>query len=272
MNLYQIIGTIVLAIVSIILAIFLIKGIRDDIVLAAQIEAGESEIIDQLKLIRECEIVYQEVNGRFTSDWDKLLSFIDTGEYYITQRREEIITLSYGADSVVVHIDTLGSVPVKDRILKQYNYVTAADSGVFNGFLVRLGDEVQNRMDIYSLTSSGKSANIKAINTGTIVELAEVSRGDKITKGQNLIQLLSYKFDPDTDFSRLPFVPVYGNQNVKFEIYADEIEKSGVLVDVIEVVNPKPIDPTRDEDNEIQGRRHLRFGSKTAVSTAGNWE
>ena len=138
MNLYQIIGTIVLAVVSIVLAVFLVKGIRDDIVLAAQIEEGETEIIQQLKLIRECEIVYQEVNGRFTSDWDKLLSFIDSGTYFITQRREEIITLSYGADSVIVHIDTIGSVPVKERILKQYDYVTAADAGTFDGFLVRL--------------------------------------------------------------------------------------------------------------------------------------
>lgn len=273
MNLYQIIGTVVLAILSIILAFFLVKGIRDDIVSTARIKQGENTIIEQLKLIRETELVFQEVNGRFTSDWDRLMAFVDTGTYYITQRREEIITLSYGADSIVVHIDTLGSVPVKERILREYSYVTAADSGVFNGFLVKMGDQVVNRMDVYRMTPTGKNGTvIKAINVGEVVDIEPVQPGDEIVKGQNLIQLLNYKFDPNTDFSRLPFVPVYGNENVKFEIFADKIDKSGVTVDVIEVVNPRPLDPTRDEDSDFANRRHLRFGSKTQVSTAGNWE
>lgn len=272
MNIIQIIGTILLAIVSIVLAVFLVKGIRDDIVLAAQIEQGEQQIIDQLKLIRECEVVYQEVNGRFTSDWDKLLNFIDTGTYYITQRREEILTLSYGADSVIVHIDTIGSVPVKERILKEYNYVVASDSGTFNGFLVGQGDQVVSRMDIYKINTNGKTNTIKAINTGEVVEINSIAAGSTVRKGQNLMQLLRYKFPADTDFSRLPYVPIYGEENVKFEMFADEIEKSGVQVDVIEVVNPKPVDPSRDEKSEILGRRHLRFGSKTQVTTAGNWE
>jgi len=58
----------------------------------------------------------------------------------------------------------------------------------------------------------------------------------------------------------------------KFEIWADEINKSGVTVDVIEVVDPDPIDKTRKDDSDFKNRRRLRFGSRTEITTAGNWE
>jgi len=142
--------------------------------------------------IRDAEVTYQAANGVFTSDWNRLISFVDTGSIYITERRETIIQLDYGADSVVVEVDTLGSVPVKDSL--------------FGG---------------------------------------------------------SY------DAKSLPLVP---DSDKKFLIWADKIDKSGVMIDVIEVVDPDPADPTRREDNEIKNRKPLRFGSRTDVTTAGNWE
>jgi hypothetical protein len=69
--------------------------------------------------------------------------------------------------------------------------------------------------------------------------------------------------------NRLPYVPDSENQ---FKIWADKINKSGVMVDVIEVIDPAPVDPTRREDNEIKNRKPLRFGSRTDVTTSGNWE
>ena len=117
---------------------------------------------------------------------------MDTGVLYITERKETIIQLDYGADSVYVEIDTLGSVPVMDSL-----------------------------------------------------------------------------FASDFQVDRLPFVPDSEN---KFLIWADKINKSGVMVDVIEVIDPEPVDPTRLEDNEIKNRKPLRFGSRTDVTTAGNWE
>jgi hypothetical protein len=60
--------------------------------------------------------------------------------------------------------------------------------------------------------------------------------------------------------------------DVKFEIYADEVTKGNVQVDVIEVRNTQPFDPSRQESNEATNRKPLRFGSRTDVTTAGNWE
>ena len=63
-----------------------------------------------------------------------------------------------------------------------------------------------------------------------------------------------------------------GYDNVEFEMWAGQIEKGGVSVNVVEVRNPKPIDPDRKESNEANINKPLRFGSRTSITTAGNWE
>ena len=191
MNITKIL-TIVFYLASIGLAYFLVNGIANDIEQEKIISAVEAKVINKLMQIRDAEIAYQVANGSFTSDWNKLISFVDTGAIYLTERKETIIRLDYGADSVHVEIDTLGTVPVKD-----------------------------------SLFSSSFDAN------------------------------------------QLPMVP---DSDKKFKIWADKINKSGVMVDVIEVIDPEPVDPTRNEENEIKNRKPLRFGSRTDVTTAGNWE
>lgn len=56
-----------------------------------------------------------------------------------------------------------------------------------------------------------------------------------------------------------------------FSLYAKDSVRSGVNVDYVEVVDTFPFDRTRTEDNEIKNRRPLRFGSRTEITTAGNW-
>ena len=184
--------TIVFYLVSIGLAYFLVSGIANDIEQEKVIKTVEAKVINKLMQIREAQQAYRSVNGAFTSDWDKLVNFVDTGVLYITERKETIIQLDYGADSIYVEIDTLGSVQVRDSL-----------------------------------------------------------------------------FSSDFQVNRLPYVP---DSDKKFLIWADKINKSGVMVDVIEIIDPDPVDPTRNEENEIKNRKPLRFGSRTDVTTAGNWE
>ncbi len=73
-------------------------------------------------------------------------------------------------------------------------------------------------------------------------------------------------FNPNS----MKFVPGY--ENVVFEMWAGQIEKGGVSVNVVEVRNPKPVDPDRKESNEANINKPLRFGSRTSITTAGNWE
>ena len=44
------------------------------------------------------------------------------------------------------------------------------------------------------------------------------------------------------------------------------------MVDVLEVIDPCPADPTRKESNDNRKRKYLRFGSRDEVTTTGNWE
>ena len=190
--------SLVMLVVWVALAVFLIRSIKSSIDEKKRIASSEAKIIEQLKMIRDAEIAYMQVNGQYTSDWDKLISFIDTGSFYLTERSETIITLPYGKDSIVVNIDTLGTRPVMD-----------------------------------SLFSAKKWP----------------------------------RFNLET-FSYVPGV----TPPTQFDVWADKITKAGLLVNAIEVKNPKPVDPSRDEDSEYNTRKPLRFGSRTSVTTAGNWE
>lgn len=190
--------TIVFALTSIGLAYYLFDSINSSIQEEKRIQRIESAIINKLKMIREAQIAYKAVNGQYTSDWDKLINFVDTGSFYLIERTETVITLDYGADSTYIELDTLGTVPVKDSLFTEQKF-------------------------------------------------------------------------PNFNLETLPYVPGI-DERVKFEMWADKISKAGVLVDVVEVWNPRPVNPERDEESEFNTKKPLRFGSRTSVTTAGNWE
>ena len=177
-------------------ATYLYNSINSSIQQTERIKKAELLIRDKLMMIRQAELAYLSVNGQYTDDWDELIEFVQTGVFFITQTKERIFELSYGVDSVVITIDTLGTVQVLDSLFtRQY---------------------------------------------------------------------------PNFDVSQLPFVPGY--ENVKFVVWADKVEKSGLMIDVIEVRNPRPVDPTRDEESDRTTRKPLRFGNKFSITTTGNWE
>ena len=177
------------------LAFFLVSRIKYSIDEEARINAAEDKVIEKLKMIRDAQIAFQSVNGKYANEWDSLLNFVENGNIFLIQRREETVLLDYGAEETTLYLDTLGSVTVIDSLFSSIS-------------------------------------NFKASN--------------------------------------LIFVPGY--ENVKFEIWASKIEKGGVEVDVVEVRNPKPFDPNRKESNEANINKPLRFGSRTSITTAGNWE
>ena len=177
------------------LAFYLVNSIKFSIDEEARINEAEAKVIEKLKMIRSAQIAFQSVNGQFASEWDTLLNFIDSGNIFLIQRREETVLLDYGAEETTLYLDTLGSISVVDSLFSSY---------------------------------------------------------------------------PNFNASELINVPGY--DDVKFEIWASKIEKGGVQVDVVEVRNPKPFDPDRKEANEANINKPLRFGSRTSITTAGNWE
>lgn len=90
-------------------------------------EARYMKVIQNLKDIQRAELAYKEITGSFTGSWDSLISFIDTAEFAITQRRDTAIAdvernkafgISEGYYSEISLIDTLGFVAVKDSLFR----------------------------------------------------------------------------------------------------------------------------------------------------------
>ncbi len=81
------------------------------------------EAILKLRDIRVSELAHRQVTGKFEGDFDKLVRFIDTAQFTITQRKDsvvldKILTKRYGVDTPkdTVLIDTLGFVSVRDSL------------------------------------------------------------------------------------------------------------------------------------------------------------
>ena len=85
---------------AVLLAGYLINSIKTSIDEEKRISTMEAKIIEKLKLIRNAQIAFESVKGQYTSDWDQLINFIDSGNIYLIQRREETILLEYGAEAV----------------------------------------------------------------------------------------------------------------------------------------------------------------------------
>jgi len=84
-----------------------------------------SQVIKNLIDIRDSELAYKQVNGKFTDNFDELVTFIENGKYTIIQRRDSSVidnelTKRFGVDTFkdIVIVDTLGHVSVKDSLFK----------------------------------------------------------------------------------------------------------------------------------------------------------
>jgi hypothetical protein len=252
---------------------FLVLRIKGTIDEEARIKQSEELIIEKLMLIRDAEKAYQAIYGGYTDNWDTLINFIENGQYPITKRTEEIIELAYGADSSVVIIDTLEIIPVKEYIFIDKHNIYGTAEGTFIEYLVSPGQYIVKGTKIYSMVNglTGKEVDMVAKESGRIGDITQLNTGDAIEKGQLLFILTEELYDPNTDISQLPYIP-FTDPAQKFDIYADRIERNRLMVNVIEVRDVSPMNPLRSEENEANSKKPLRFGSRTEVTTAGNWE
>ncbi len=270
MNLTKILA-IVLFVVSLGLAYYLYDNINSTIVFKESILTTEKQITDKLAIIREAEKVFLEQNGRYTSNWDSLINFIENGQVPVLVRTEKITQLSYGEEKVEVKIDTIGFISAKDKIFKKTHAINATAEGVFAGFIAKEGSFVVKGSDSYKIKENGKpqATTFQFNEQGTITSVAKLNVGDNITKGQNVFNLWDYVLNPSIDVKKLSIVP---GSDKQFGIFVGKIDRNGVKVSVIEVKDLHPINPERKASNEAKNRQPLGFGSKLDVGTSGNWE
>ncbi len=269
MNLTRILS-IVLFVCSLALAGYLYYNINSSIEFKEHVAATEDRIKEKLAIIREAEKAYLERYGKYTADWDTLTNFINNGRVPITVRKENITQLDYGEEKVEVIIDTVGYMSARDRIFKRNFQLTATANGTFGGFLVKEGDYVVKRSVAYRMKPENGEMDVYRFNeSGTVTGLSDIQAGDPIKRGQVLANLWEYQLNPDVDITNLSQVP---GSNKKFDIFVGKVQKGNVEVSVIEVKDPSPINPDRNERNEARNRQPLGFGSRVDVTTSGNWE
>ena len=88
-------------------------------------ERRYAQVIERLQDIRAAQLAHQEVTGTYAKDFPSLISFLDTAEYVLTQRRDTTVLdeeyrRTYNVDQYVdrVIVDTLGYASVKDSLFK----------------------------------------------------------------------------------------------------------------------------------------------------------
>ena len=81
--------------------------------------------IENLKDIRVAQLAHKTVTGKYEGDFNKLVRFIDTAQFTLTQRRDSTIRdeersaqLGVDMNKDIVIIDTLGFRSVKDSLYK----------------------------------------------------------------------------------------------------------------------------------------------------------
>ena len=111
--------------------------------------------ISKLRDIRISELAHKQVTGKYEGDFDKLVRFIDTAQFTLTQRRDssiidKILTRRYGVDTRkdTILIDTLGYVSIKDSLFKKTDrYKTMMNipvEGVTEKFELNAGEIEKN--------------------------------------------------------------------------------------------------------------------------------
>lgn len=92
-------------------------------------ERRYAKVVERLKDIRDAQLAHEEVTGTYAKDFDALISFVDTAEFVILQRRDTTVLdeeyqKTYGVDQYmdIVLVDTLGYTPVKDSLFKDDRY------------------------------------------------------------------------------------------------------------------------------------------------------
>jgi hypothetical protein len=92
------------------------QGIMDPIKFNAEKKERYSKVIDNLKIIRDAEIVHKEVTGDFTNKPNDLITFIDTAKKAITETKNIIKTVNKGTSYSPIMIE------VEERVVDTIGY------------------------------------------------------------------------------------------------------------------------------------------------------
>jgi|SRR5690606_28565711 len=111
-------------ILSIFFAFMIYKSINEPIVFDKVKQKRYKDVIAKLKDIRDVQEAHRSIKGKYESDFNKLIKFIENEKFTLTQQRDS----SYMEYDKVYKIDMMREV----RIIDTLGYVSLKDS-LFNG-------------------------------------------------------------------------------------------------------------------------------------------
>ena len=190
--------TLALTIVALLLAYYLGTCIYQEQQKFYLIKISETKIKDNLKGLREAQIIHKKTNGFYATNWVTLSSFINSDTLYLTDQSETVIPRQYQEDSIVITIDTIGSISVSDSLfgnnkfnsilredigkvpLQEHNFVMEVHNDTVSmAFSIYIGDE--NPLDNMRRKPIIRNGKVKRIK-GTKPLLTIGSRDDESLK------------------------------------------------------------------------------------------
>ena len=113
----------IISIVLIALAAFLVYKINFEIQKPVQFNKEKkikyAKVINNLKVLRDAEVAYKRVTGKYTADGEALIQFIEKDSFAITQVKNVPKTIDVGGGITKEIeeriVDTLGYEPVRDK-------------------------------------------------------------------------------------------------------------------------------------------------------------
>lgn len=130
----QLIIKIVLSVVIIILAYLVVDSIRKPVKFNRQKEKREKVVIERLKNIRNAQVVYKSLYGRYTSSWDTLISFLDTARIPIVKIMPdpEDTTFTKTINDTIGYINAADSLFHREFDINDLKKIPYSDNAVFD--------------------------------------------------------------------------------------------------------------------------------------------
>ncbi|NVJ88821.1 MAG: hypothetical protein HWD82_05210 [Flavobacteriaceae bacterium] len=121
------IPSILLLVIAVYLGTLIYKGVMEPINFNKQKVVRFAKVVEKLKIIRDAEVKYYDVNGVYTKDKAGLIKFIDTAQLAITETKT-IVEKENRGGGVIVDVekrvvDTIGYEPVL-KYFKNKDYKT----------------------------------------------------------------------------------------------------------------------------------------------------
>ena len=208
------ITTYVLYLFSLLLVYFIYSAIDSPIEFNKIKNERYLKVIDRLKDIRNAQIAYKSVNGIYSDNFDSLISFIDSAQFTIIEKRDSSYMQYdrvYRIDMLreVIVIDTLGYVSVKDSLF------SSNDSYKKMAYVPIDGVDEQFKLKADIIDKNGYNVPVFEVRVSKDLILFDQSR-DLITQEKQTVSVDGVN-GPDIVLGSLSDVSTNGNWPTTFD-------------------------------------------------------